>query len=105
MTYHGSRLKKERMDFQYSNLLDFINFVNKKEFKEYVTDKNYIIDDVLFFIGYVSLLEKEEKISEHYFNLAKKFTKGSRKEEIITNRIEYLKLNKEHRFSYDEVID
>ena len=105
MTFHGQQLKIDRMDFQYSNLLDFLNFINKREFKEYINSREYLIDDILFFIGYISILEKEEGVAQHYFNLSQIFSRGTKKEEIIKNRIEYLKLDKEHRFSYDELID
>lgn len=105
MTYYGSEIKKEKFDFQYSGPLDFINFVSKKQFNEYISNDDYIMDEILFFIGYVSLTNKEEKIADHYFNLSLSFTQGSKKEESIRNRINYLKIDKSHLLSYDEVID
>ncbi|HPO49885.1 MAG TPA: hypothetical protein PLO89_06115 [Spirochaetota bacterium] len=105
MTHRGSEIKKERFDFQYSNLLDFLNLVTKKEFKDYVTDKNYLIDETLFFIGYSCSQENEDISAIRYYDLAKKFSVGSKREESINNRIEYLKNSPEHRLSYDEVID
>ena len=104
MTYYSNLIKKYHFEFQYSSPTDFINYISKKRIYEYQSE-DYMMDEILFFIGYIYLLENEEEIKDHYFNLAKIFSKNTKREEEINNRIEYFKKDKEHILTYEEFID
>lgn len=104
MTYFSNVIKRYHYEFQYSNPTDFINYISKKRLYEYES-KDFLMDEIFFFIGYIYLLSGEEKIKDHYFNLSKIFTKGTKKEEEINSRIEYFKINKEYRLRIDEFLN
>lgn len=103
MTYYSSLIKKVESEFQYSGPSDFISFLNSKNKYEYVKE-NYIMDEIMFFIGYISGLEKNYKIRDSFFNLAISFSKYGSKSSEIFNRVEYIKKDPEHIISYDEII-
>jgi len=101
MTYYSNIIKKYHYEFQYSNPTDFINYISKKRLYEYES-KDYIMDEIFFFIGYIYLLEKQNIIKDHYFNLAKIFSKNTDREEEIQARIDYFNINPNYRIKIDE---
>ncbi|HOJ65271.1 MAG TPA: hypothetical protein PLE45_12715 [Spirochaetota bacterium] len=103
MTYYSSLIKKYEEDFQYAGPADFIPFLNNKNKYEYITD-DYIMDEIMFFIGYVYGVDKNYKIRDSYFNLSLAFSKGTNREVEIFNRIEYFKKDPEHILGYEEFI-
>ena len=102
MTYYSNLIKKSNFDFQYSNPSDFINYISKDRLYEYQT-KEYIIDEIFFFIGYVFHVENEYEIRDYYFNLALIFSKGTKREEELRKRINYFNLDKDYILTYDEI--
>ncbi|OHD15293.1 MAG: hypothetical protein A2086_00840 [Spirochaetes bacterium GWD1_27_9] len=105
MTYYSNLIKKEKYDFQYASPVDFINYVTKKNIGEYISEKDYLIDEIMFFIGYLELLYNEDDIAKHYFDLAIMFSKGTKRENEIKSRIDYFKRDRNHILSYEELID
>lgn len=104
MTYYSKLIKKHHYKFQYSSPSDFINYITKRKNYE-LESEDYIIDEILFFIGYVYRLEGQDEIREHYYNLARIFSKGTKMEEDIKNLIEYLKKDKKHILTYEELMN
>ena len=102
MTYYSNLIKKHHFDFQYSNPTDFINYISKDRLYEYET-KEYIIDEIFFFIGYVFHVENELEIRDYYFKLALIFSKGTKREEELKKRINYFNFDKDYILSYDEI--
>lgn len=102
MTYYSNLIKKYHFDFQYSNIYDFINYISKDRLYEYDT-KEYIIDEILFFIGYVHHVGNQYKIRDYYFNLAIIFSKGTEREDELKKRIDYFKLDKDYVLSLEEI--
>ncbi len=103
MTYYSSLIKKVDTDFQYASPADFVPFLENKSKYEYSND-DYIIDEIMFFIGYIYGLDKNYKIRDSFFNLALTFSKNTSKRSEIFNRIEYFKRDPEHILGYEEFI-
>jgi hypothetical protein len=104
MTYNASLIKKTNFDFQFASPEDFINYISKKRIFEYNEEQNQM-DYILFFIGYVFLLDKQDKIKDHFFNLALIFSKNTSMEEEIKKRIDYFKKDENHILTYDEFLN
>lgn len=104
MSYYSKLIKKYHYDFQYASPTDFINYITKKQIYEYQSE-DYIIDEILFFIGYVYRLEGQNDIRDHYYNLAMIFSKGTKREKDIKNLIEYLKKDEDHILTYEELLN
>ncbi len=102
MTYYSNLIRKYQFDFQYSNISDFINYISKDRLYEYDT-KEYIIDEILFFIGYVFHVENQYDIRDYYFNLSIIFSKGTEREDELRKRIDYFKLDKDYVLSFEEL--
>lgn len=103
MTYYSSLIKKVEEDFQYAGPADFIPFLSNRDKYEYIAD-DYIMDEIMFFIGYVYGLDKDYKIRDSYFRLSQSFSKGTKRESEILNRIEYFKKDPEHILGYEEFV-
>jgi len=104
MTYYDSLIKKYQNSFQYTNPIDFINYLSDKRINRNISKEDRaIIDDIMFFLGYASLLKDNEDIANYYFDIAIAFSKSSGRENEITNRVEYLKRDKNYRFVYSEL--
>ncbi|MBN2544636.1 MAG: hypothetical protein JXB50_02485 [Spirochaetes bacterium] len=101
MTYYSNIIKKYHYEFQYSNPTDFINYISKKRLYEFES-KDYIMDEIFYYIGYIYLLENQSTIKNHYFNLAKIFSKNTDREEEIQARIDYFNINPNYRIKIDE---
>lgn len=104
MTYYNELIKKRDLNFQYTAPVDFINYVTKNNLFEYISE-DYIIHEIMFYIGYNYFVTGDEEIMRLYFDLAKMFSKGTDKEEEIADRIAFLMSNRDHRMTYDEIVD
>jgi len=104
MTYYYKLIKKHNSDFKYTDPSDFINYIAKQRLYEYTSD-DYIIDEIFFYIGYLFKLQGQSKLMDHYFGLAKIFSKGTKRELDIANRIEYFNKDKDHILTYEEILD
>lgn len=104
MTYYNELIKKRDMNFQYTAPVDFINYVTKNNLFEYISE-DYLIHEIMFYTGYCYFVNGDEQIMRLYFDLAKMFSKGTDKEEEIADRIAFLLDNRDHRMTYDEIID
>ncbi len=106
MTYYDSLVKQYQDSFQYTNPIDFINYLSDKRINKNIsTEDRAIIDDIMFFLGYASLLKDNEDIATYYFDIAITFSKNSGREAEITNRVEYFKIDKKYRIMYSELKD
>jgi|GEM_PF-1194976 len=104
MTHYSNLIKKYHFDFQYSNPTDFINYIAKRKIYEYESEE-LLMDEILFFIGYIYYLDKDAKLYDYFFNLAKIFSKNTNKEIEIKNRIDYLLKVKDHIITYEELMN
>lgn len=104
MTYYANVIRTYHYGFQYSGPSDFINYIAKKRLYEYES-KDFIMDEIFFFIGYVYLTLGNDKLKDYYFNLAKIFSKNTDKEEEINSRIELFKINKNYRLTHQDFLD
>lgn len=103
MTYYSDVIKKFHFEFQYTTPADFINYLAKKRLYEYES-KEFVMDQIFFFIGYIYLLKNQTQINEHYFNLSKIFSQNTGREEEITAKIEYFKVTKDYKLRLDEFL-
>ncbi len=103
MTYYDTIIKTENFFFSYSGPADFINFVTKSTLGSYRTN-DYIIDEIMFYIGYANHLNNQMNIRNHFFNLATKFAEGTDRSIELRNRINYFNLVRDYRISYNEII-
>ena len=104
MTHTADQIKKYYYDFQYASPIDFINYITKDRLFEYNT-QDFIMDEIFFFIGYVYFMDKSIQLSNHYFNLAVLYSKGTNREEELKKRIEYLNIDSSYMISLDELRD
>ena len=104
MTYYDSLIKNYQNSFQYTNPIDFISYLSNKRINKNISQEDSaIIDDIMFFLGYSSLLKDNEDIANYYFDIAIAFSKNSGRENEITNKVEYLRRNKDYRITYSEL--
>ncbi len=104
MTYYDLIIKSEVYSFSYSSPADFINFMTKKSISEYKSN-DYIVDQIMFYIGYAAQLKNETSIKNHYYNLAIKFSEGTKREIEIKKRINYFIINPAHKLSYQDIVN
>ncbi len=107
MTYYSELIKESEFDFTYVGPADFVNFINEKGKYEYSSNE-YIIDEALFYIGYIYYLDDVREIKDYFFNVSKAFTKGTNKEAELFSLIDFLnKKAKEeiHILKYNEIIN
>lgn len=103
MTYYGDLIKQNQYSFQYTNPVDFINYVTKKNLYQYMSSSDFIIDKIIFFIGYNYQVDGDEEVKEYFFDLAKIFSSGTDHEKTMTDMVEYFKINPEHRLTFNEI--
>ena len=106
MTYYDSLIKQYQDSFQYTNPIDFIIYLSDRRINKNISKEDRaIIDDIMFFLGYSSLLKDNEDIAAYYFDIAIAFSKSSGRENEIKNKVEYLKRDKNYRIMYSELKD
>lgn len=104
MTYYSGLIKTINYNFQFTGPFDFINYLSEDEiFKE--TSEGILIDEIMFYIGYIFYINRDYNLAEHYFKLAESFSKNTTKEVEIKSRIIFLMENKDHILSYEEILN
>jgi len=105
MTFNSGFIKKLDFHFQYSGPVDFLPYTVKNNLEENLNGKGSSFSEMLFFIGYANKLKNKDKIKDFYYDLALKFSKGTKLESELKNRIKYLSVDKNHFLSYEELLD
>jgi hypothetical protein len=105
MTYNSDTIRKTEYNFQYSGPVDFINYLTRKDFAEYFSFDSYYFDEILLFIGYVNQKKGENTIASYYYDLSLTFSKMNKRVNEIKYMVEYLKKNKDHNITYEEIKD
>ena len=101
MTFYSNIIKKYYENFQYTGPIDFFNYLSKNRIDEYST-KDFFIDEIFFYIGYVYLIDKKNELKDYYFKLALNFSKNTKNEEELKNKINYFKIDKNYLLKLEE---
>jgi len=101
-TYFSEIIKNYNSDFQFSTPVDFINYLLKIRSREQI-ESDLIIGEIFFYIGYTNYILKRNNIKDYFYNFAISFSKNTKKEEEIKNRINYLKIDKNYILKFDEI--
>ena len=103
MTYYGTEIKKFVPEFQYEGPVDFINYIKNNRFSKHVND-DFIIDKLMFYIGYNLFINREYQIASHYFKLSLIYAESTGRLVMIRDQINYLENNKDHVLTYEEIL-
>lgn len=104
MTYYGDHIKKRIADFQYEGPADFLNYIKNSMFSGYIT-KDFIVDKIMFYIGYNFFLNREYEVMDHYFKLSIAYSDKSGRKILLSDMISYLSSHKDHILTYQELLD
>ena len=103
MTYYGNEIKGFLPNFQYESPVDFTNYMKNKRFAEYINE-DFIIDYLMFYIGYIHHSNKSFETAAHYFTLAKTYSHFSGRHIMIRDLISYLESHPDHLITYEEIL-
>lgn len=103
MTYYGNEIKKTASDFQFEGPVDFINYINNQRFLRYINE-DFIVDKLMFYIGYNHFINRDYEISSHYFKLSLIYAERTGRTVMLRDKINYLSNNKDHVLTYEEIL-
>jgi tetratricopeptide (TPR) repeat protein len=103
MTDYSSLVKARNFDFQYASPSDLISYFQKKKVYSHVSE-DYFFHEILFYIGYVYHLKSDRQISDLYFDLAMKFSKGTGHEVDIRNRVNYFTVDPDYTLTWKDIV-
>lgn len=105
MTYFSQEIRKDQSGFQYDGPSQFLNYLNNPAFSMDIVGNDFLMDKVMFYIGYNYFLNREYKIMSHYFDLAIAFADKIGRGNLIRDRVNYLNQNRSHILTYKELLD
>lgn len=102
MTYYSGMIKEQNDIFQYEGPSDFINYIKNNVHLEFMKD-NYVIDFIMFYIGYNAHVSRDYAIMKYYFDLSRAFSVAGGRSDEIRDMVSFLSKNKNYLMNFSEM--